>query len=615
MVKSSASHPPPAVGPSDSVRLATINTMTTAAPDSEAAGDDTPSADSAPTRPARRRRRARWIVLSVLAVVVVLGAVAAWLGSRVLTVQNELTAAQAAVNDVRKGGDPKAALQVVADRSAAAVAASDGALWALAEQTPVIGPNLKAARLASRSLNELSAGLAVPAMAALDAPGSEPTLQRLLPVVQRASAEISTLTAEIKQVRQSPDLVPQVRGGVDQLGDIMDAADPVLQLMPGMLGADGPRNYILAAQSNAEVLALGGSVASQSLVRFADGTAKIVKQADSTQYRNGVAVKSDIDKSALKLYNDYLITHINTSVGRPDFPTAAKTIRAFWNRDIDPGKVDGVISVDPLALARVMRATGPVKVDGHTINSDNAASFLLSRAYQLYQPKVADKIFKEVAVSVMDKLVAGDFNVAKLVPALAEGIEAGSVMFWSADPAIQQQIASTPLAGILPTDNKESTTIGVFYRDASLGSKIDYYLRSKVKATTTCNADGTRSYTVSTTLWFDLTKAQNAKLPFYVVGGDPATKVYRTQLFVYGPPGTTVTDSPRRTEKSWNWRPTDSTDLGRPVPSFMTINDLGKKVTLSVTFTGPAGEYGPVAVRTTPIVHPTEVEIGAGCGG
>ena len=31
----------------------------------------------------------------------------------------------------------------------------------------------------------------------------------------------------------------------------------------------------------------------------------------------------------------------------------------------------------------------------------------------------------------------------------------------------------------------------MFYRDASLGSKIDYYLRSKVKTTSTCNADGT----------------------------------------------------------------------------------------------------------------------------
>ncbi|MFT4216308.1 MAG: DUF4012 domain-containing protein [Micropruina sp.] len=588
--------------------------MTTAASPNDAAGDGTPSTGPAPRRSAGRRRRTRWILLFALAVVLVVGGLAAWLGSRVLTVQSDLTAAQTAVNDVRKGADPRTGLRVVADRSASAVDASSGMLWAAAENMPVIGTNLRAARIASQAMHQLSAGLAIPALAALDAPGSEPTLRRLMPLTQRASTAITMLTAQLRQVRTSPDLLPQVRAGVDQLGDVLDAADPVLQILPGMLGNNGPRNYLLAAQTNAEVLALGGSVASQSLIRFADGNATIVKQADSNDYRNGVAVKSDIDQSALDLYNDYLITHLNTSVGRPDFPTAAKTIRAFWNRDIDPDPVDGVISVDPLALAHVMRATGPVKVDGHTIGSDNAVSFLLSRAYQLYEPDRADEIFKQVAMSVMDKLVSGKFDPAKLASAISDGIASGSIMFWSADPAIQEKVADTAIAGILPTTNDETTTIGVFYRDASLGSKIDYYLRSKVNTTTRCEADGTRSFTVSTTVWLDLTKAQSSKLPTYVVGGDWRTKVYRTQLFIYGPPGTTVTASQRPAKKSWNWRPVDSTDLGRPVPSFMTVQDLGaKKVTVSVTFTGPAGKYGPVKVRTTPIAHPTDVVIGKEC--
>ena len=594
--------------------MATIEPMTTADSSSDAADATTPSSDHAPRRPAGRRRRVRWILASALLVVVVLAGLAWWLGSRVLSVRDDLTAAQAAVNDVRRGGDPKAALQVVADRSASAVAASSDPLWGAAEQLPTVGPNLKAVRIASEAMHQLSAGLAIPALQALEVDGAGPPLKRLLPVLQRGAGTVSSLTAELQQVRSSADLVPQVRGGVDQLAEVLAAADPVLRLLPGMLGADGPRDYLLAAQSNAEVLALGGSVASQSLIRFSDGGAKIVRQADSTDYRSGTPVRTDIDKSALDLYNDYLVTHLNTSVGRPDFPTAAKTIRAFWNRDIDPGRIDGVISVDPLALARVMRATGPVTVDGHRITSENAVSFLLSRAYQLYEPEVADEIFKQVAMSVMDKLVDGKFDAPKLLSAISEGIGTGSVMFWSADPAIQRQLAGTPIAGILPKSNNDSTTIGVFYRDASLGSKIDYYLKAQVKASTSCAADGTRTYTVSTTLWLDLTKAQARRLPSYVTG-NVDTKVYRTQVFIYGPPGMKVTDEVRQPRKSWNWRPIDSKDLGRPVPSFMTVQDLGaKKVTVTVTFTGPPGSYGPLTVRTTPIVNPTEVTIDQGCG-
>jgi len=36
-------------------------------------------------------------------------------------------------------------------------------------------------------------------------------------------------------------------------------------------------------------------------------------------------------------------------------------MNALWQRDISESRIDGVISVDPLALARVLIATGPEK--------------------------------------------------------------------------------------------------------------------------------------------------------------------------------------------------------------------------------------------------------------
>jgi uncharacterized protein DUF4012 len=543
------------------------------------------------------------------------GAVGWYLGARILGVRDDLVAAQAAVAQVRAGGDVRSGVRTVAEHSARAANDTRDPLWRAAEQLPNFGENLRAVRIAATALDQLAGGLAVPALDALDADTKEPVLKRVLPVLQRAAPEVTALNRQFADVR-AVELMPQVREGVDQIAAVTGAIDPVLQLLPGMLGANGPRNYLLVAQSNAEVLALGGSVASQSLLRAADGSIAIVKQADSTDYISGKPVRTDIDKSAIDLYNDYLVTHLNTSVGRPDFPTAAKTIQAFWNRDIDPAPVDGVISVDPLALARALRATGPVTVDKHRITSDNAVSFLLSRAYDLYPPEKADEIFKQVAVLVMDKLARGSFDAAKLVDAVSQGIDTGSIMFWSADPAIQARFASTRVAGILPRSNAESTTIGVFYRDASLGSKIDYYLKATVDARASCKADGSVSVSVSTTVWLDLDRARASKLPSYVTGGALDGKVFRTQLFIYGPPGTKVSAESRQPKKSWNWRPITARDLGRPTPSFMTVQDLGaKKVTVKVTFTGPRGEYGPLQVRTTPIVNPTKVTIDSGCLG
>lgn len=562
-----------------------------------------------------RRRRWPWVVGSIVAVVLVLGGAGAWLGVKVLTVRDELTAAQGLVAGLQ-GGDLTETLNGLAGHGERAVAATEDPLWGVAEHLPWAGDNLRAARLASETLDTLAGGLGVPALTALQSESDDPMLVRLLPVLQEAAPAVHALNADLQQVRDG-SLVSQLRGPIDQVAEIVATVDPVLQIVPGMLGAEGERNYLLVAQSNAETLALGGSAASQSLIRFSDGKLKIVKQADSGDYQRGVPADVEIDQSAIDLYNDYLIKEVNTSVGRPDWPTAARTIVALWNRDIDPEPVDGAISVDPLALARIMRATGPVTVDGHELNSENVVRFLLSEAYALYDgASDADEIFKQVALAVMDSLVGGDFDPGKLWTAVRESIDAGSVMFWSADPEIQEMITPWRLSGILPASNDPATVLGVFFRDASLGSKIDYYLRTETEVTQGCEADGSVTYRVYVTVWLDLSKKQAQKLPRYVTGGDLKDKTFRTQVFIYGPPGTEVTEEfrERGTGTAWNWRPLDMHDLGRPTPSFMTVNPLGgDTVTVGVTFTGPPGLYGPLEVRTTPMVHPTEVTLKDTC--
>lgn len=566
-----------------------------------------------PHSTATRRRRWPWVVAGIAIAIV---GVAAWLGSKALIVRNELVAAQLATTELRTSGDAMSSLKTIAEHAERAADAAHDPVWAAAEHLPWAGDNLRAVRLSTDALDALTGGLALPALAALHADSDDPMLVRLLPVLRNAAPGITSLNGELKQLRQSPNLVAQLRPGVDQVADVVAVADPVLNFLPGMLGADGTRNYLLVAQSNAESLALGGSAASQSLIRFSHGDLKIVKQADSSQYQWGVPADVEIDKSAIELYNDYLINNVNTSVGRPDWPTAARTIVALWNRDIDPKPVDGVISVDPLALARIMRATGPVKVDNHELTSKNVVSFLLSDAYALYTPARSDEIFKQVALATMDSLVSGDFEPGALLSAVNESIHAGSIMFWSADPTVQELITPWRLSGILPTTNLPTTTIGVFFRDASLGSKIDYYLRTASTVSSSCKSDGSVTYTVRVTVWLDLTEKQAKKLPRYVTGGELSTKTFRTQVFIYGPPGTKVGKEIREhgTGKSWNWRPLDTTDLGRPVPSFMTVNPLGgARVTVGATFVGRPGDLGPLQVRTTPMVHPTKVTLDDRC--
>lgn len=527
-----------------------------------------------------------------------------------MTVKSELEAAQTAITGVRGGADITSGVQSVATHAAAAASATHDPVWQLFEATPVVGDNLRAVRLASESLEALTSGLAVPALNALGSTDGSQLLGRVVPILQAAAPRVAQLSASVKDVQRSPSLVPQVRAGIDQVAAVLIRAAPALDHLPGMLGAESPRNYLLVAQSNAESVGLGGSAASQTLIRIDGGAVTIAAQADSSEYQTTIPVGVPVDESAIDLYHDVMLRNINASVSRPDFPTAAMIVKALWQRDIHNDRIDGVISVDPIALSYVLRATGPIRVGAtDEATSDNIVRLVLRDAYSRFaDPSDSDEFFKAVATSVFAKLTTGQFDTRKLVSAVEAGVAGGSILFWSADPEIQKLVAPLAVSGILPKHNTQTTVLGAYFRDSSAGSKIDFYMKSAVTATATCSAQGTSEFTAKVTLMLDITQAAADALPDYVKSHAWGSAKFSTEVFVYGPVGTELTGITLGKE-TVKLREQKIDDLGRPVASFNTFQRPGGSTTVTATFAGAEGGYGPVKVQTTPMVHATEVQV------
>lgn len=346
----------------------------------------------------RKRGRVVWLIVAII-LVLLLGA-ACWVASKALTVKNELEQSQAYVGQLQGGADVKETVQQISGHAEKAAAAASDPVWAVLEWVPVAGDNLRGVRLAAQSLDVLVNDVAMPVLAADPAGGS--LITQVLNVAKAQAQRVGQLADEIGAVQKSSALVGPVRSGVDQVADVMTAAAPAVELLPTLLGAEGPRNYLLVFQNNAETLALGGSAASQTLVSVDNGAVSMGSQGNSGTYQNGLAVDVPVDQSAIDLYSSYLVDHVNTSMSRPDFPTAAQIMRAWWQRDISPDQIDGVISIDPLALSRILVATGPITlVTGDVLTSDNAVSLLLSDVYRRWDsyahPELVDGFFAAAA--------------------------------------------------------------------------------------------------------------------------------------------------------------------------------------------------------------------------
>lgn len=548
--------------------------------------------------------------------VVILGA-AAWIGFRALTVKAELESAQRLLSSSDSELTTQERMTRMGGHAQAAASASNDPIWRVAEFIPVAGDNLRAVRVASEALDLVANELGVPALAAIDGGGEGSPFTRVLPVLAAATPDVSAMAASVADAASSPFLIGPVRSGIDQVDAVVGSAAPALELVPSLLGSDGPKRYLLAFQNNAELLALGGSAASQTLIAVDGGDIRIEGQASSADFGQDVAVDVPVDQSAIDLYSRYLVDHVNTTMSRPDFPTAASLLKAFWERDISPGPIDGVIAIDPIALGRILEATGPITVGDVEITSKNAVSVLLKDVYTWWDPyaskaeaRASDAFFAAVAATVFDRVASGTFDLKDMLWAVNESIGQGDILMWMQDPQAAALLDGQKVAGVLPTDNADATTMGVFFRDASAG-KIDYYMKSAVDLSRTCSGSES-TFAATTSLHLDISQEDADALPRYVKSAVWGSKQFRTEVFVYGPPGTTFTGFSADGRDIVPLR-TDIIDLGRPVAALQLTLRPGETGTVTATFTG-SGDFGPLALRATPMIHATDVAITDTCG-
>jgi hypothetical protein len=598
-----------------------------------------PDVDVQPERaPAKRRRSRRWVhavVWPLLALLIIGGGFAAFtLFNDAMAVRADLEDAQSAVADFQTAATDRQLdqLQPIADELAASAASAveptASPLWRMGELVPGIGENFRAVRVIAEGVDEVSTEIVDPAVGLVGSFGIQrdaatggfdlAPLREATEIVTTADRVVAELHDEVQSI-DTDATIGQVAEGVDRFDEALTSAEQAIPQLNGaiagvgaLLGIDGPKGVVLAFLNNAESAALGGGPAAQSLLQVDNGSVDIVRQVSSSDFPVAIPVDVPVDDSARQLYDSIFLDNLNAATSRPDFPTAAAIISANWQRSIGVTP-DVVVSIDPIALSRLLKVTGPVTMpDGEQLTSENVVSKLLNEAYFRFPEGGAenDAYFAAAASAVFERIMSVDYDIFEMSRAVIDAANGGSLMMWSADPATQELFDDTRLQGVLPKTNVGATVVGVYFRDRS-SSKIDYYLRTETVVTTNSCTPDAPTYTVETRLSFDI--PGKIELPDYIDSG--LYDFYRTEVFLYGPVGaaTTAVEVPEPGLATTTGP--SVTDLGRPAEKFTTDLRDGQTALVRATFTGVPGEYGPTEVRTTPMINTTKVTMNeAACG-
>ena len=307
--------------------------------------------------------------------------------------------------------------------------------------------------------------------------------------------------------------VVDVRKKIDQLAATTDDAARAAELIPPMLGADGPRRYFLAFQNPAEARGTGGLLGAYGVLKADDGAIKVEHLGPNTELTNPKKLPIDLGADFQALYGRTPPYWVNGNIS-PHFPDAGRIWTAMWQQEFGEG-LDGVIATDPVALGYMLKATGPAKLPGGgQITAANAAALTMKDVYARYptgaENTVRDAYLQGVAGAVFARLLSGEGDPKALADQLGQAAGERRLLIYSTHPQEQRQLEQTQLAGAVPKTARPFA--GLVVNNYS-GSKLDYYLDRTLDYRRSCPAgDGTTTSTITVTL----TNTAPKGLPAYV---------------------------------------------------------------------------------------------------
>lgn len=510
---------------------------------------------------------------------------------------------------------------------------TNGPLWGGLSKVPFVGPSVDAVQVIATSLDDIARRGMPPVVkvsSSLDADVFKPksgrldlaTLQRLAPSVATASQVLTKNRNKILDIDQDKlvgplkDPAAELTDKITRAQSAASSAAQAMRLAPQMLGADKKRTYLLIFQNNAEVRSTGGIPGAFAILEADKGKLAFVEQGSATtdipQYDEPFV---RLTKDERQVYGQLMGKDFRDVNFTPDFPRTAEIARAMIKDKLDI-QVDGVLSIDPVALGFLLKGTGPIKAAADTtLTSANAVDILLNDVYARYaDPLEQDVFFADSAKRIFEAVAGGVGDGRTVLEQLARSADEHRILLWSARKSEQAELRPTKISGAFPIGRTAHPHLGVYMNDAT-ASKMQYYLDIDVSARSVrCSSAGAQTIQLTTT-YTSTAPADAAELPGYITGngfsGPRGTMVLDTRTFA--PNGGRFVAFTLNNK----FRPNNGvTFKGRPVNFAAFSLKPGAKVTVEATIMTARDQRGDAVLSKTPGVQPSDngVTVPSSCG-
>ncbi len=357
---------------------------------------------------------------------------------------------------------------------------------------------------------------------------------------RRAQEDVNR-TLEVAASVRSPWLVGLLQDRItdleERLTDVQpstDLAAEVVDLLPGLLGADGRRSYFLMLLTPSEARELGGLSGSWAQIGADDGQIELEDRGRSDDL---VDLDMRLDETYPASYRESLPgPNPQNYSSTPDMAVATRGADELY-RAAKGRAVDGVISVDTDALTGVIELTGPVAVPGYpfVLDPENTRQFLLYDQYDVFPDRDERGDYLNALIdTTFEQLTDGALpRPEQLLSTLGPLVEEDHIRVLTFDERENELFERLGLDGRLEVA-EGSDVVGVFHSNTGQ-NKLDAYLERQIDHDVLIDWD---AQAVSSTITVRLTSTEppDGKPPIVTAnrqGHPPGTN--SSNLFVLTP--------------------------------------------------------------------------------